>query len=105
MTKRKLNPKPQGRQNAFSGAKFDFLKSFGDEWVESSDHAGLYTRITKNFFLRFGYDLELVENPPDGFVVSTEINPSLSIEDRLAEGARRDDLYKTFREVGLFFVM
>lgn len=102
MPRKKTNSKSKGRPNAFSEEKLAFLESYGDEWLTSTDRTALYTLITKRFLLKFGYDLELNKNPPEGYVVNVEIDPSLSVEARLEESTRRDALYKVLRAVSIF---
>lgn len=100
MTRPKANPKPPGRRSAFSGEKLEFLETYKDEWLRLHDHQGLYTLVVKRFFLRFGYDLPLDKNPAEGTPTpNTDIDPSLPIEDRIAETKRRDVLTKKLRKV------
>lgn len=99
MTKKKANPKPAGRPCAYSGVKLEFLEEYADEWIADVDRNGLYTRISKKFFLRFGYTLNITENPTTDDVPDPDIDPSLSLEERLTESTRRSEMYKTFRKV------
>jgi len=64
--KPRSEPRQQGRQNAFSGVKLELLKSYKDQFLNSTDHGEIYTLVAKAFIQWFGYNLEIEENPePD----------------------------------------
>jgi len=89
------DPRPQGRQNAFSGAKLEFLELQKDEFLDSHDRGAFYTRISKEFIQRFGYDLDGGSDGPG----PTEIDPMLSPEEQEQESERRAKFYQDLREV------
>lgn len=83
-----VEPRSQGCQNVFSGAKLDFLESYKDQFLDSTDCGAFYTFISKTFIERFGYNLAIEVNPnPDDDDVLTpkEINTSLSEEEQNKE--------------------
>jgi len=86
-----LEPKPRGRQNAFSGEKLEFLESYKDEFLGSNDRGGFYTLVTKAFIQKFGYPEDL------GDIEDGEA--SLSLEEQRAESDKRDKFYHNLREV------
>ncbi|KAJ6514721.1 hypothetical protein DFH09DRAFT_1332850 [Mycena vulgaris] len=55
--------KPQGRVSAFQGEKLTWLESFEDNF-HITKRTSFYNSISKNFLVRYGYDLSFVENVP-----------------------------------------
>jgi hypothetical protein len=93
-------PRPQGRQNAFAGAKLEFLDSHKDEFLDSTDRGGFYTSITKTFIQKFGYcpgddgdEEDEGGGPPD------EIDTSLPVEEQEKEAERCEKLYRNLRDI------
>ena len=95
--------RPQGRQNAFSGVKLDFLESHKDEFLDSTDRGAFYTFVAKAFIQRFGYNLDIEANPEPGDDEDgdgdEEIDSSLPLEERNQESDRRSKFYRELREV------
>ena len=80
-----VEPRPQGHQNMFSGAKLDFLESYKDQFLDSTDHGAFYTFISKAFIEWFGYNLAIEVNPGpdnDDMLTPQEINTSLSEDEQ-----------------------
>ena len=95
--------KAQGRHNAFSGAKLDFLVSFKDQFINSTDRGGFYTLVTKGFTQRFGYDLATEANPgpddADDKHTPEDIDPLLPPAEQNKESDRRNKLYHELHKV------
>lgn len=93
----------KGRQNAFSGAKLDFLDSYKDEFLNSRDRGGFYTMVAKEFIQRFGYNLAIEENlgPNDDADkhIPTDIDPSPSQDEQNKESDRLNLFYRELRDV------
>ncbi|KAJ7191706.1 hypothetical protein GGX14DRAFT_578730 [Mycena pura] len=60
---RKPKGKPVGRQPGFSGEKLEWVCSFENDW-RTRDHGLVYSDITKQWFVRYGYDLDFEKNVP-----------------------------------------
>jgi hypothetical protein len=91
--KQQGKPRKQGRQNAFSGVKLEFLDSYKDAFLDSvNDRAAFYNRVASEFIDRFGHDLPIEENPEpdDGNNKHTPryIDASLSLEEQNLEADR-----------------
>jgi hypothetical protein len=105
-TKRSDNPRPQGRQNAFSGEKLTFLESYKDQFLESADRGAFYTMVAKSFLGKFGYTLAAEENPT-GDERDTdamgEVDPTLQTpEEQERDNEHRNEIYRELREVSNF---
>ena len=88
--------RPQGCQNAFSGAKLDFLESYKDQFLDSTDRGAFYTFVSKAFIEWFGYNLAIEANPDpddDDMLTPGEINSLLSEEEQNKESDQRYVLY------------
>ena len=102
--KQQGEPRRQGRQNAFSGVKLEFLDSYKDAFLNSvNDRAGFYNRVASDFIARFGHDLPIEENPEldDGNDKHTPgyIDASLSLEEHNLEANRRNSFKNELRAV------
>lgn len=93
----------KGRQNVFNGAKLDFLDSYKDKFLSSTDCGGFYTMVAKEFIQRFGYNLGIEENPgPNDNVdkhIPKEVDPSLSQNEQSKESDRRNAFYRELHDV------
>lgn len=101
-------PKQQGQQNAFSGIKLQFLDAYKDQFHDSvGDHGAFYTRVTREFIQRFGYDLAIEENPKPSDDkdkhTPKDVDPSLSQDEKNAEYGRRDLFFSDLRKVSHLF--
>ena len=94
--------RPQGHQNAFSGAKLDFLESYKDQFLDSTDRGAFYTFVSKAFIERFGYNLAIEANPDpddDDMLTPEEINSSLSEKEQNKESDQRYVFYHELCDV------
>jgi hypothetical protein len=102
-TKQSDNPRPQGRQNAFTGEKLAFLESYKDQFLESTDRGAFYTMVAKTFLDKFGYALATEEGPTsdDGDIDATgEVDPALQTpEEQERDNEHRNKLYRELRDV------
>jgi hypothetical protein len=93
----------KGRQNAFSGTKLDFLDSYKDKFLSSTDHGGFYTMVAKEFIEHFGYNLAIEENPgPNDDAdkhIPKEIDPLLSQDKQNKESDQCNAFYCELRDV------
>jgi hypothetical protein len=83
-----IGPRAQGRQNAFSGAKLEFLESFKEQFIETKDRGAFYTKVSKAFIEKFGYNLATEVNPEpedNNDLTPEEIDTSLPIEEQNKE--------------------
>jgi len=100
-TKRSGNSRPQGRQNAFSGVKLEFLESYKDRFLASMDRGAFYTLVAKSFIEHFGYNLAIEENP--GICdedAPGENDPELQSPEELEQDVeRQNSFYRELREV------
>jgi hypothetical protein len=97
-----IGPRAQGRQNAFSGAKLEFLESFKEQFIETKDRGAFYTKVSKAFIEKFGYNLATEVNPEpedNNDLTPEEIDTSLPIEEQNKESDRRSQFYRELREV------
>jgi hypothetical protein len=97
-----VGPQAQGRQNTFSGAKLEFLESYKNQFVETRDRGPFYTKVSKEFIERFGYNLAMEVNPEpddDKDLTPDEIDTSLPVEEQNKESDRRSQFYRELREV------
>lgn len=95
-------PRQQGWQNAFSGVKLELLKSYKDQFLNSTDCGGIYTLVAKAFIHQFGYDLEFEENPEpdnDNELTPKDINPLLPLDQQNMESKQWSDFYNELCEV------
>jgi len=86
----------QGRQNAFSGVKLELLVSYKDQFLNSTDHGGIYTLAAKAFIQQFGYDLPIEENPEpdkDNNLTPKAIDPLLPLDQHNIESNRQNEFY------------
>ncbi|KAF8221621.1 hypothetical protein L208DRAFT_1530669 [Tricholoma matsutake] len=91
----------QGRQNAFSGAKLEFLESYKNQFNETRDHGPFYMKVSKAFIERFGYNLAMEVNPEpddDKDLTPDEIDTSLPVEEQNKESNQRSQFYRELRE-------
>ena len=95
--------KSQGRHNAFSGAKLEFLVSFKDQFINSTDRSGFYTKVTQGFTQQFGYDLAIEANPgpddADDKHTPKDIDPLLPLAEQNKESNRRNKCYHELHKV------
>ncbi|SRR5260221_14160707 len=93
----------KGRQNAFNGAKLDFLDSYKDNFLSSRDRGGFYTMVAKEFIQRFGYNLAIEDNPgPNDDTdkhIPKGIDPLLSQDEQNKESDRQNAFYRELRDV------
>jgi len=99
-------PRQQGRQNAFSGIKLEFLESYKDRFIDSTDRGGFYTLIAKSFIQQFGYNLAIEGNPKPGddddMHTPKDIDPTLPLDKQNLESDRRSKFYRELRDVSHF---
>ena len=99
----KKTPGVRGRHSDFSGIKLDFLESFKEEYLASNDAGSFYTTTTRAFIGRFGYDLEIGENPALGVDINSlapkPVDPSLPEEDQVTLIEDRNEYQKVLRTV------
>jgi len=94
----------QGRKNAFSGMKLEFLESYKDQFLSSTDdRSGFYTRVAKGFIQQFGYSLAIEDNPEpcddDGNHTPEDVNSSLPLDKRNLESDRQNVFYHELQNV------
>ena len=93
----------QGQQNAFSGIKLEFLESYKDRFIDSTDRGAFYTLVAKAFIQRFGYNLAIENNPEpdddDDEHTPDDIDPLLPRDEQNLESDRRNGFYRELREV------
>jgi len=53
--KPKGGARQQGRKNAFSGIRLEFLELYKDQFLDSTDCGGFYTLVARGFIQQFGY--------------------------------------------------
>ena len=98
-TKQSNNPRPQGRQDAFTGNKLAFLETYKDQFLESLDRGAFYTMVTKKFLEKFGYALPTEESP------SVDDDPALqTVGEQEQENENRNKIYCELREVSNYVV-
>ena len=93
----------KGQRNAFSGAKLDFLDSYKDKFLSSTNRGGFYTMVAKEFIQRFGYNLAIEENPgPNDNAdkhIPKDIDPLLSQDEQSKESDQRSTFYHELRDL------
>ena len=101
--KRSDSSKPQGRQNAFSGAKLAFLETYKDQFLESTDRGAFYTMVTKMFLEKFGYTSSTNESSTiddENVDAAGENDPALQTrEEEERDNEYRNKIYHELREV------
>lgn len=102
-TKRSDNPRPQGRQNAFSGPKLAFLESYKDKFLESMDRGAFYTMVAKTFLEKFGYAPQTEENSTvdkENLDAVGENDPAHQTPDEQErDNEHRNKIYRELRDV------
>ena len=102
-TKRSDNSRPQGRQNAFTGIKLEFLESYKDKFLESTDRGAFYTMVAKRFLDKFGYSLATEESSSvdgEGVDATGEDDPAHQTpEEQERDNEHRNKIYRELREV------
>jgi hypothetical protein len=102
-TKQSVYPRSQGRQNAFSGPKLEFLESYKDQFLETTDRGGFYTMVAKTFLEKFGYTLSTEDNPTvddDSIDATGENDPALQTpEEQERDNELRNKTYRELRDV------
>lgn len=97
--------KSQGRQNAFSGVKLEWLDSKKEEYINSTDHRIFYTRVAELFIDSFGNNLAIEENPSEGVDPATlapkDIEATLPQEQRESELQRQAKYFIALRKVSI----
>jgi len=84
--------RPQGRKNVFSGTKLEFLESYKDQFLDSTDdRSGFYTWVAKGFIKQFGYILAIEDNSEpcdnDGDHTPEDVNSLLPLDEQNLESA------------------
>jgi len=101
--KRSDSSKPQGRQNAFSGAKLAFLETYKDQFLETTNHGAFYTMVAKMFLEKFRYTLSTNENSTiddENVDAASENDPALQTrEEEERDNEYRNKIYRELREV------
>ena len=101
--KRRQGEARQGRQNAFNGAKLEYLDSYKDEFLSTPDRAGFYTTVSKRFIRRFGYKLAMEENPgPDDDNdkhTPNVVDPLSPLDEQNKESDEQHAYYEELRKV------
>ncbi|KAF8234653.1 hypothetical protein L208DRAFT_1376799 [Tricholoma matsutake] len=101
-THAKKDGRPQGQQNTFSGIKLEFLESYKDWFIDSTDHGAFYTLVAKAFIQRFGYNLAIEDNPEpdddDNNHTPNNIDPLLPGDEQNLESDRQNGFYHELRE-------
>ncbi|KAF9487649.1 hypothetical protein BDN71DRAFT_1499826 [Pleurotus eryngii] len=79
------------------GAKLEFLLSFEQEYLETTDPGGLYTRMTAQFLEKYGYDLPFDAEPEQGFVPVICNLADLPYDEQVVEQEKRDAISMKLR--------
>ncbi|KAF9487182.1 hypothetical protein BDN71DRAFT_1514230, partial [Pleurotus eryngii] len=89
--------KRRGRKPWAEGSKLEFLLSFEEEYLQTADPGGIYTRMTVQFLEKYGYDLPFDSEPEEGVVPVIPNLADLPYDQQTAEQAKRDAIYMKLR--------